>query len=275
MTQKPKVTAHTLKQLKSLPPESYKKIVAITAYDFLTAKLVDELVDIVLVGDSLGMVVQGKENTLSVTMDQMVYHTQNVSRAVKHAHVVADMPFMSYQASEDAAVLNAGRLIAEGGASSIKLEGGVRVAQLAERLVGAGIPVLGHIGLTPQSVNAFGGYKIQGKTPVARESILSDALALEDAGAYAIVIEGVPEDVAKEITARLKIPTIGIGAGKFCDGQVLVVSDLLGMNPDFNPKFVKKYADLATVIRTAVSEYASEVQGGSFPTEAHSFYVNS
>ncbi len=275
MSQTPKVTANTLKHLKSLPQEDFKKIVAVTAYDFLFAKLVDELVDVVLVGDSLGMVVQGKENTLSVTMDQMVYHTQNVARALKHAHLVADMPFMSYQVSEDAAVLNAGRLLSEGGAHAVKLEGGVRIAKLTERLVDAGIPVLGHIGLTPQSVHAFGGYKIQGKTDSAKESILQDALALEDAGAYAIVLEGVPEDLAKDITARLKIPTIGIGAGKFCDGQILVATDLLGMNPDFNPKFVKKYADLASVIRTAVSEYANEVKTGAFPTEIHSFYVNS
>ena len=275
MTQTPKVTANTLKQLKSLPREAYKKIVAITAYDFLFTKLVDELVDVVLVGDSLGMVVQGKENTLSVTMDQMIYHTQNVSRAIKHAHLVADMPFMSYQVSEENAVLNAGRFLSEGGAHSVKLEGGVRIAKLVERLVDIGIPVLGHIGLTPQSVHAFGGYKIQGKTDSAKESILQDALALEDAGAYAVVLEGIPENLAKEITTRLKIPTIGIGAGKYCDGQILVATDLLGMNPDFNPKFVKKYTDLAGHIRTAVSEYATEVTTGAFPSENHSFYVNS
>lgn len=269
-----RVTSQFLKSLKTRNDANSQKIVAVTAYDYLFAKLFDEIVDLVLVGDSLGMVVQGKSNTLSVTMDQMIYHTQNVARALKHAHLVADMPFMSYQISTEEALRNAGRFLSEGGAASVKVEGGVTIAKTVERLVECGIPVLGHIGLTPQSVNVFGGYKIQGKTESAKESILADAMALEDSGAYGIVLEGIPVDLAQMITQKVKIPTIGIGAGPFCDGQILVAQDLLGLNPEFNPKFVKKYADLAGQVQKAVSDYAQEVKSSAFPQQSHSFYDN-
>lgn len=265
-----KISALHIQRHKSA--QTAKPLVAITAYDYLSAKLLDELVDIVLVGDSLGMVVQGNPNTLSVSMDEMAYHTKAVSRAVKTAHVVADMPFMSYQASTEEALRNAGRLLSAG-AESVKLEGGMRIASTVEKLVTSGIPVMGHIGLTPQSVNAFGGYKIQGKTPSAQEAILQDALALEDSGAFSIVLEGIPAELAKTITERVKIPTIGIGAGVGCDGQILVFHDLLGMNPDFKPRFVKQYADLAGTIRSAVSQFAEEVRSKTFPTEQHSFHT--
>lgn len=248
-------------------------IVAVTAYDFLTARLIDEIADIVLVGDSLGMVVQGNEDTLSVTVDDVIYHTRAVKRGLKRAHLVADMPFMSYQVSTNEALKNAGRLISEGGAAAVKLEGGVRIASTVEKLVSIGIPVMGHIGLTPQSVNAFGGYKVQGKTESARESILQDALALEDSGVYSIVLEGMPRELAHEITARLKVPTIGIGAGPACDGQILVIQDLLGMNPHFKPKFVKQFANLAQSIPAALQTYAEEVRARKFPADEHSFHI--
>lgn len=247
------------------------KLVVITAYDFTVARLVDPHVDIILVGDSVGMVVGGEPNTLSVTVDQMIYHGRAVSRAIQHAHLVVDMPFMSYQLDAKTALKNAGRLLSEGHAESVKLEGGVRVAKTVERLVTAGIPVMGHIGLTPQSVHAFGGFKVQGKSEQAKESLVQDALALEDAGAYSIVLEGIPSTLAKEITNRVRIPTIGIGAGPHCDGQVLVSQDLLGMNPQFSPRFVKRYAELSTVVTEAVLMYADEVKKGVFPQEKHSF----
>ena len=250
------------------------KIVAVTAYDTLFARLVDPFVDIVLVGDSLGMVVQGNKDTLSVTLEQMIYHTRAVASSLTRAHLVADMPFLSYQVNEDEAVRNAGRLLSEGRAQSVKLEGGTSMAKTVERLVSVGIPVMGHIGLTPQSVHAMGGFKVQGKTTSARDSILQDALALEDAGAYSIVLEGIPAELAKEITERVKIPTIGIGAGIDCDGQVLVLPDLLGLNKEFKPKFVKHFANLAQATEEAVSEYAAEVREKKFPTKEHSFYVD-
>lgn len=248
-------------------------MVAVTAYDFLTARLIDEIVDIVLVGDSLGMVVQGKEDTLSVTVEDIVYHARAVKRGLRHAHLVADMPFMSYQISPEEALRNAGRLVSEGGASAVKLEGGTRIAPAVERIVSTGIPVMGHIGLTPQSVNAFGGYKIQGKTESAREAILQDALALEDSGVYSIVLEGIPSELAQEITARVKVPTIGIGAGPACDGQILVIQDLLGMNPTFKPRFVKHFAHLSEVIPKALQTYAEEVRSRAFPGKEHSFFI--
>lgn len=248
-----------------------EKLVVMTAYDFTFASLIDELVDIVLVGDSLGMVIQGEPNTLSVTTDDIIYHSRAVSRGLKHAHLVADMPFLSYQTSERDAILNAGRLLAEGKAQSVKLEGGTVVAAHIEKLVGFGIPVMGHIGLTPQSVHAMGGFKVQGKTEATRASILQDALAVEDAGAYAVVLEGIPADLGAEITARLRIPTIGIGAGNHCDGQVLVMQDALGMNQAFRPKFVKNFANLADQVKEAVGVYAREVRSGVFPGQEHSF----
>jgi len=262
-----KVTATAIRSRKSRP----EKLVAITAYDYTFAKLVDDLVDVILVGDSLGMVIQGNPNTLSVTLEDIIYHTRAVSRAVHHSHLVADMPFMSYQTGEREAIRNAGRLISEGGAEAVKLEGGTTVAEIVQKLVGFGIPVLGHIGLTPQSIHAFGGYKIQGKTERERDTILQDAIALEDAGAYAIVLEGMPSDLAKSITERIRIPTIGIGAGPFCDGQVLVIQDLLGLNPDFKPRFVKTFTNLSENITGAVKEFAKEVREGVFPDENHSF----
>src|SRR4051812_5129886 len=213
-----KETALTVRARKESAEAS--RIVAITAYDYTFARLVDELVDIVLVGDSLGMVIQGEPNTLSVKVEDVIYHSRAVSRGLRHAHLVADMPFMSYQPGEAEAVRNAGRLLAEGYAEAVKIEGGIVVAPLVEKIVRYGIPVMGHIGLTPQSVHAFGGFKVQGKSEKARHAIIDDAMALEDAGVYALVIEGVPAELAREITSRVHVPTIGIGAGPHCDGQI-------------------------------------------------------
>ncbi len=252
--------------------KSGKKIVCVTAYDYTFARLVDGIADLVLVGDSLGMVVQGHENTLSVTMDDMVYHGRAVSRGLTRSHLCVDMPFLSYQTSLKDAVKNAGRLLAEAGAESVKVEGGVTIAKTVERLVELGIPVLGHIGLTPQSVHAMGGHRVQGRTQTSRDSILADALALEAAGAWGIVVEGVPVELAHEITSRITIPTIGIGAGKNCDGQVLVLQDLLGLDLSFQPKFVKHYAEMEATVKAALATYADEVREGVFPSEAHSFH---
>jgi len=267
-----KITVASIRKRKvQSDNQSGDRLVTITAYDYTFARLVDDSVDIVLVGDSLGMVIQGEANTLSVRIEDIIYHTRAVAKALRHAHLVADMPFMTYQTGAKDAVRNAGRLLSEGHAESVKLEGGVSVARIVTKMVDFGIPVMGHIGLTPQSVHAFGGYRIQGKTDSQREAILEDALALEDAGAYAIVLEGMPADLAKEITSRIKIPTIGIGAGVHCDGQVLVCHDLLGMNPDFHPRFVKSYANLADTVKNAVQQFANEVHTGAFPEEKHSF----
>lgn len=256
--------------------ETYTKLVCVTAYDYTFSKLLDQSgVDIVLVGDSVGMVVQGLSNTLSVTLEQMVYHTQCVARGVQEAHLSVDMPFMTYQVSSAEALKNAGRLVSEGGAHSVKLEGGVRIAKTVEKIVSAGIPVLGHVGLTPQSVHQMGGYKVQGKTISAREALMQDALAVEDSGAFAVVLEGIPSELAQSITERLKIPTIGIGAGPHCDGQVLVLQDLLGLNSDFKPKFVKNYLDLNSQIKKAVTQFSNEVKTSQFPTKEHSFYAGS
>ncbi len=245
-----------------------------TAYDFTFARLVDEIADLVLVGDSLGMVIKGESDTLSVTMDEMIYHTRAVSRGLRTSHLVADMPFMSYQPSEEVAIKNAGRLLSEGKAEAVKLEGGVAVAGIVEKMVQFGIPVLGHIGLTPQSYHHFGGYKVQGKTVSSKEAILQDALALEDAGVYAMVLEGIPEDLAKTITERVRVPTIGIGAGVHCDGQVLVLQDLLGLNPDFKPKFVKRFGNFDSSVKQSVLTYAEEVRKGIFPDATHTFHAD-
>jgi 3-methyl-2-oxobutanoate hydroxymethyltransferase len=267
-----KVTIHTLKKLKL----AGQKICMVTAYDATFGRILDEAgADVVLVGDSLGMVVQGNDSTLPVTMDQMVYHCRAVTRGVKRAHVVGDLPFMSYQSSADEAVKNAGRLIAEGGVGSVKLEGGQDFAEVISRIVRASIPVMGHLGLTPQSVHKMGGYVVQGRDEKAARQILADALALESAGCYALVLEGVPLELSKQITSRLSIPTIGIGAGVHCDGQVLVCYDMLGMNPGFKPKFVKPYADAYSLIRGAAEGFFSEVRGGQFPGEEHSFHSQS
>ena len=263
-----KVTIHALKRLKQIG----QKICMVTAYDAAFARIFDEAgADAILVGDSLGMVVQGHESTLPVTMDQMVYHCTAVTRAAKRAHVVGDLPFMSYQSSVDEAVRNAGRLVAEGRVGSVKLEGGEEFAETVHRIVRASIPVMGHLGLTPQSVHRMGGFVVQGRDEQTARRILQDALALEQAGCYSLVLEGIPLELAKAITEKLSIPTIGIGAGLHCDGQVLVCYDLLGMNPDFKPKFVKQYANLYTAIQQAAQTFFSEVRSDAFPDEAHSF----
>ncbi len=248
-----------------------EKIVAVTAYDCTFARLLDPFCDVLLVGDSMGMVIQGRPTTLGVTLEDVIYHTKAVASTARLAHLVADLPFGAYQPSVRDAVKSASRLLAEGGAEAVKLEGGAAMAETVERLVSIGIPVMGHIGLTPQSVHAFGGFKVQGKSDSARASILHDAIALEDAGVYSLVVEGVPSDLAAEITARVKVPTIGIGAGIDCDGQVLVMQDLLGLNPSFKPRFVKHYAAMASLVTEAVGQFADEVRSGRFPDEEHSF----
>jgi 3-methyl-2-oxobutanoate hydroxymethyltransferase len=252
-----------------------EKIVMFTVYDYPTARLVDEAgVDISFIGDTLGMVVLGYDSTLPVTMDDILHHTKAVARGTKRAHVLADMPFLSYQVNSEDAVRNAGRLLQEGGAQSVKLEGGIQVADTVRRIVDAGIPVMGHLGLTPQSINQLGGYKIQGKTPKAAVRLLNDAVALEQAGAYAIVLECVPVHLAKAITDRVSIPTIGIGAGPDCDGQVQVFHDLLGLYQDFLPKHARRYAHVGDTIRDAVRAYAEDVRAGRFPTDAESFIMD-
>lgn len=245
-----------------------RKLAMVTAYDYTMARLLDEAgVDSILVGDSLGMVVQGNADSLSVTLDEMLYHTRLVMRGAKHPLVVADLPFLTYQVSPEQAVLNAGRLIKEGGAHAVKLEGGVRSVRAVEAIVAADIPLMGHIGLTPQSVRRLGGFKVQRDA----DKLLEDARAIEAAGAFALVIECVPADLAARVTEAVKIPTIGIGAGPNCDGQVLVGHDLLGLFNDFRPKFVKRYANLSDSIRAAVSAYCDEVREGTFPGPDHSF----
>ena len=249
-----------------------EKITCLTAYDYSFARILDEAgVEMLLVGDSLGCVVQGGQNTLAVTMDEMIYHTRLVVRGRKRALVIGDMPFMSYQASKEQALKNAGRFIKEAGAEAVKLEGGVAVRDTIEAIVRAGIPIMGHIGLTPQSVHQFGGYKIQGREKNRREMLMRDAAAVEEAGAFSVVLEGMPLDLAQEITERLTIPTIGIGAGVHCDGQVLVIHDMLGLFEDFTPKFVKRYADIKSAMTGAVKEFIGEVKERKFPAEEHSF----
>ncbi|MBI1886493.1 MAG: 3-methyl-2-oxobutanoate hydroxymethyltransferase [Chloroflexi bacterium] len=252
-----------------------EKIAMLTAYDYPTARILDDAgVPIILVGDSLGMVVLGYDSTIPVTMEDMLHHVKAVVRGSRRAHVVADMPFMSYQTGPEDALRNAGRFLKEAGAQSVKLEGGVRVAETVRTLTEAGIPVMGHLGLTPQSLHQFGGYKVQGKTPAAAIRLLNDARALEEAGAYAVVLETIPAQLAKLITERLSVPTIGIGAGPECDGQVQVLHDMLGLYPDFTPRHAKQYARLAESVREAVEAYISEVCDGVFPTERESFAVD-
>ncbi len=249
-----------------------KKITMLTAYDFPTAQIVDQAgIDMILVGDSLAMVVQGISSTLPVTMDEMIYHTKMVSRAASSALVVGDMPFLSYQTSLEEAVRNAGRFLKEAGAEAVKLEGGSRMAPVIRAIVDAGIPVMAHIGLTPQYVHMLGGFKVQGKDEAARERLLADARAVEEAGAFSVVLEAVPAGLAREIHEMLRIPTIGIGAGPDCDGQVLVLHDLLGLFDRFTPKFVKQYARLKEIAVKAVKEYKEEVEAGRFPSAEHSF----
>ncbi len=249
-----------------------QKVTMVTAYDATMARLLDTAgVDALLVGDSLGMVVQGHADTLPVTLEQVIYHCQCVARGAERAHLVADLPFMTYQISPAQALENAGRMLREGRVQSVKLEGGVRIAESIRRLVEVGIPVMGHVGLTPQSVHAMGGFRVQGRTEDEAEAVLQDAVAVEEAGAYAIVLEGIPSELATRITERLSIPTIGIGAGAGCDGQVLVCNDLLGMDLSFAPKFVKRYARLEEVVIDAVRTYVDEVRSGAFPGPEHAF----
>ncbi|MEE8206034.1 MAG: 3-methyl-2-oxobutanoate hydroxymethyltransferase, partial [Nitrospinaceae bacterium] len=236
--------------------------------------LLDESgIDVILVGDSAGMVSMGYENTLPVTMDEMIFHTRGVRRGVQTALLVGDMPFMSYHVSEAEAIRNAGRFIQEGGAEAVKIEGGSRILDKVCAVVQAGISVMGHVGLTPQSVHQFGGYRVQGKNYLDARQIKKDALDLQKAGVFALVLEGMPMELAAEITAELEIPTIGIGAGSHCDGQILVTQDMLGMNLDFAPKFVKKYSEVGATIRSAVQAYVDEVRSGAFPDKAHSYHL--
>ena len=263
-----KNTVSTMSEQK----EKGDKITMLTAYDFSTAKLEDEAgVNTILVGDSLGMVMLGYENTLSVTMEDMIHHTRAVAKGAKNALVVADMPFMSYQTSVYDAVVNAGRLIKEGRAHAVKLEGGATVCEQIRAIVDASIPVVAHLGLTPQSVNAFGGFKVQGKGEDAAKRLLEDAFTVQEAGAFSVVLECVPPRLAALISKKLTIPTIGIGAGAGCDGQVLVYQDMLGMNMDFTPKFAKQFDNIGERMVDAFRTYMNEVQNGTFPTEKQSF----
>lgn len=252
-----------------------ERIAMITAYDYTSARIVESAgVDIILVGDSLGQVVLGYESTVPVTMEDMLHHIKAVVRGTEKVHIVGDLPFISYQASRSDAIRNAGRILKEGGAQSVKLEGGRSVAKTMHRIVQAGIPVMGHIGLTPQAVNQLGGYRIQGRTTKAAVELIEDAKAVEDAGAYSIVLEGVPSQLAQIVTERLKIPTIGIGAGVHCDGQVQVFHDMMGLYTDFTPKHARKYAHLAELMNGAVSEYIEDVRNRSFPSEDESFTLS-
>ncbi|KAA0892181.1 3-methyl-2-oxobutanoate hydroxymethyltransferase [Oryzomonas rubra] len=248
-----------------------RRITMLTAYDFPFARLVDQGgVDMILVGDSAGVVVAGHDTTLPVTMDEMLYHTKSVRRADPRALVVADMPFMSYQAGIEDACRNCGRMIKEGGAEAVKIEGGVNMASVIRAVSAIDIPVMAHIGLTPQSIHRMGGYKVQGRKDQA-ERIMDDARAVQEAGAFSVVLEGIPAPLAARITAELSIPTIGIGAGPDCDGQVLVIHDILGLCEKYSPKFVKRYAELTPIITEAVKTYVDEVRAGEFPTAEHSF----
>ena len=264
----------TIREIAALKRRG-KCIAMITAYDYTSAHIVEDAgVDIILVGDSLGQVVLGYDSTVPVTMEDMIHHIKAVVRGTKKVHIVGDLPFMSYQASRSDAIRNAGRLLKEGGAQSVKLEGGRHVEKTIRKIVQAGIPVMGHIGLTPQAVNQLGGYRIQGRTTKAAVELIEDAKAVEDAGAYSIVLEGVPSQLAQIVTERLTIPTIGIGAGVHCDGQVQVFHDMMGLYTDFTPKHARKYAHIAEVMSGAVSEYIQDVRAQSFPSEDESFTLS-
>ncbi len=266
-----KVTTATFRQKH----ERREPITMITAYDFPTARIADEAgLDAILVGDSLAMVVLGHPDTLSVTMDEMLHHARAVRRGASRALLIGDMPFMSYQADEAEALRNAGRFLKEAGMEAVKLEGGRTVASAVRKIVGAGIPVQGHVGLTPQSVNALGGWKVQGRTATAARALLEDALALEDAGCFSLVLESVPDRVAALITDRLSIPTIGIGAGAGTSGQVLVLHDMLGLFDRFTPRFVKRYAELGQAARAALTAFRAEVESGAFPEAQHSYSID-
>lgn len=266
-----RVTTVTLREMK----DRSERISMLTAYDYPIARLLDEAgIEVILVGDSLAMVGLGYETTLPVTMEEMLHHVRAVSRGVKRALLVADMPFGSFQASVEDGVRNAGRFLKEAGAQAVKLEGGREVADLTRRLTSVGIPVMGHLGLTPQMVHQFGGFKVQGRTAAAAERLREDALLLEEAGVFALVLEGIPWQVAEVITKELRIPTIGIGAGSSCDGQVLVTNDLLGLFDDFTPKFVKRYANLKETIAAAFTRYRQEVKAGEYPGPEHAFRLD-
>lgn len=266
-----KNTAVTFQEAK----QKGEKLSMLTAYDYSTAKLIDEAgVNAILVGDSLGMVVLGYEDTLSVTMEDMIHHSAAVSRGIKNTLLITDMPFMSYQTSVYDAVVNAGRLVKEGHAHAVKLEGGKEVCPQIRAIVNASIPVCAHLGLTPQSINAFGGFKVQGKGEEAAQKLLDEARAVEEAGAFAVVLECVPKALAEKITESISIPTIGIGAGAGCDGQVLVYQDMLAMYSDMKPKFVKQYAQIGEQMRNAFSAYKQEVAEGTFPAEEHTFKMD-
>ena len=266
-----KNTVLTFKQAKN----EGKKLSMLTAYDYSMAKIIDASgINGILIGDSLGMVIKGDEDTLAVTVDEIIYHTKAVKKGAKNALIVSDMPFLSYHASIEQAVLNAGRIIKEGGANAVKIEGGSNFIPQIKAIVDAQIPVMGHLGLTPQSVNAFGGFKVQGKNELAAKKLIEDAVLLEKAGAFSITLEGIPEKVAELITNSVSIPTIGIGAGKYCDGQILVYQDMLGMFDDFIPKFVKQYANIGTIMREAISSYVKEVEEGTFPEEKYTFKID-
>ncbi len=252
-----------------------EKLTMLTAYDYSTAKIMDEAgVDAILVGDSLGNVILGYENTISVTVEDMIHHGAAVARGAKNAMVVIDMPFMSYQTSVYDALVNAGRLVKEGHASAVKLEGGAEVCQVIRAVTNAGIPVMAHLGLTPQSVNIFGGYKVQCKDEASAKKLIDDAISIEKAGAFAVVLECVPAKLASFISKILTIPTIGIGAGNGCDGQILVYQDMLGMFSDYKPKFVKQFADVGTVMKKAFSDYINETKSGIFPAKEHEYTIS-
>lgn len=266
-----KNTVITIQQAK----ENGEKLTMLTAYDYSTAKLIDEAgINMILVGDSLGMVMLGYEDTLSVTMEDMIHHTAAVARGAKNALLVADMPFMSYQTSVYDAVVNAGRLMKEGRAQAVKLEGGSEVTEHIRAITNASIPVVGHLGLTPQSLNAFGGFKVQGKSEAAAKKLIEDAIAIEEAGAVAVVLECVPAKLAELISKKVKIPTIGIGAGAGCDGQVLVYQDMLAMFSDFKPKFVKQFGQIGEQMKEAFAKYSEEVKSGAFPAQEHTFKID-
>ena len=266
-----KNTVMTFKEAK----KNGEKLTMLTAYDYSTAKIVDECgINSILVGDSLGMVMLGYEDTLSVTMDDMIHHTKAVAKGAKNALIVGDMPFMSYNTGIRDAVINAGRFMSEGRANCVKLEGGKEVCDVIEKIVEAKIPVCAHIGLTPQAVNAFGGFKVQGKNMDSAKKLIKDALAVQKAGAFAVVLECVPSELASKITDMLDIPTIGIGAGAGCDGQVLVNQDMLGLYDDFTPKFVRKFANTGDVMREGIKSYIEAVSDGSFPEEKHCFKID-
>ena len=265
---------NTIQTFKNAKYEG-KKLSMLTAYDYSIAKIMDECdINGILIGDSLGMVIKGEENTLSVTIDEIIYHTKAVKNGVKNALIVSDMPFLSYHVSIEDAVKNAGRLIKEGGAHAVKLEGGSNVIKQIESIVNAQIPVMGHLGLTPQSVNSFGGFKVQGNTSETARQLIEDAKLIEKAGAFSIVLEGVPTKIAEMVTNSISIPTIGIGAGINCDGQILVYQDMLGMFGDFVPKFVKQYANIGDIMKDSNKNYILEVNTGAFPQEKHSFSIN-